>query len=141
MSAKYFIDTNIFVYSFDKASPAKQKISQDLIASTLANNQGIISYQVVQEFINFAAGKFAQPFSMKELLNYFEEVLEPLCEVHSSSKIYQKAVELKHDHRFSFYDALIIAGALQGGCKIIYSEDFQHGQKLAGLEILNPFLD
>jgi predicted nucleic acid-binding protein len=40
---------------------------------------------------------------------------------------------------FSFYDSLIVAAALEAGCKTIYSEDLQHNRKLHGLEIKNPF--
>jgi predicted nucleic acid-binding protein len=38
------------------------------------------------------------------------------------------------------YDALVVAAALEAGCKILYSEDFQDGRKIEGrITIRNPF--
>ncbi len=47
----FFIDTNIFVYSFDSATPQKQQIAQQLIQAALQTRRGIISTQIVQEFL------------------------------------------------------------------------------------------
>ena len=41
---------------------------------------------------------------------------------------------------FKIYDALVIAAAIEAGYSILYSEDFQEGQKIDGkLTIPNPF--
>jgi predicted nucleic acid-binding protein len=39
-----------------------------------------------------------------------------------------------------FYDALIVAAAIEAGCNALYSEDMQHGRTIGGLAIVNPFL-
>jgi predicted nucleic acid-binding protein len=52
MNDKYFIDTNIFVYSFEAGSPKKQKIAIKLIDEALNTHYGCISTQVVQEFLS-----------------------------------------------------------------------------------------
>lgn len=49
------------------------------------------------------------------------------------------AVDLHRLHEFSFWDALIVRSTLRSGCRILYSEDFQHGRRVDGLQILNPF--
>ncbi len=41
--------------------------------------------------------------------------------------------------RMSFYDALIVAAALEAGCDTPYSEDMQDGRKIGALTIVNPF--
>jgi predicted nucleic acid-binding protein len=51
----------------------------------------------------------------------------------------QRAVTLARDHCFAFYDALIVAAALETGCNTLHSEDLQDGRALAGLTIVNPF--
>ena len=48
------------------------------------------------------------------------------------------AGRLARDHGFAFYDALIVAAALEGGCETLYSEDMQHGRATGGLTIINP---
>jgi predicted nucleic acid-binding protein len=139
MKDKFFLDTNIFVYTFDDAHPEKQKKAQELIGEALSKRRGVISYQVVQEFLNVAIKKFAKPFSPIELNLYLDQVLFSLCEIYPSDEFYLFALEIKYYTHFSFYDSLIVAAALKTGCKILYSEDLQDGQNIAGLVIRNPF--
>ncbi len=56
-----------------------------------------------------------------------------------TSATHAAAVSLARDHGFAFYDALIIAAALGRGCDTLFSEDMQHGRRVAGLTIVNPF--
>lgn len=51
-----------------------------------------------------------------------------------------KALRLKNKYNFQYYDALIVATALENGCTILYSEDMQHNQTIENtLTIVNPF--
>lgn len=141
MKDKYFLDTNIFVYTFDSSHPAKQKKAQLLVQQALKTKRGIISYQVVQEFLNVATKKFQTPMSHTEANLYCEHILMPLCEFYPHNEFYQFSLDIKFQTRFSFYDSLIISAALKTGCKILYSEDLHDGQIIRGsLEIRNPFL-
>ena len=56
-------------------------------------------------------------------------------ELHAATRAFAE------DHRLSFYDALIIAAALEAGCDTLFTEDMQHGRKFGGLTIVNPFLE
>ncbi|MCK4555978.1 MAG: PIN domain-containing protein [Candidatus Aminicenantes bacterium] len=141
MSDKYFIDTNIFVYSFDTENPQKNDIAKRLIADALENGTGIISYQVIQEFLNVATQKFAKPLTFKDSQRYLNVVLESLCEVFSSTELFHKALEIINQWKYPFYDSLIIAAALQGDCAVIYTENMQHDQTIRDLTIKNPFID
>jgi predicted nucleic acid-binding protein len=141
MSDKYFIDTNIFVYSFDTENPAKNDIAKRLIADALEIGTGIISYQVIQEFLNVATQKFARPLTFKDSQRYLNVVLEPLCEVFSSPELFHKALEIMDQWKYTFYDSLIIAAALQADCAVIYTENLQHDQKIKDLTTKNPFMD
>ena len=49
------------------------------------------------------------------------------------------ALCLVRDDSLSFYDALIIASALQAECETLFSEDLQDGRSFGGLTIHNPF--
>ena len=40
----------------------------------------------------------------------------------------------------SFWDALILEAALRGGADTLLTEDLQHGQRIEGLTVVNPFL-
>jgi predicted nucleic acid-binding protein len=140
MNGRFFIDTNIFVYSFDPKAPAKAKRSLQIIREAANTGEGIISYQVVQEFFHVALRRFSNPMTVAEAEQYLITVLRPLLAVHSSPAIYYQALGIMEKHRVSWYDSLIIAAALEGGCASLYSEDFQHGQKIESLRVENPFL-
>jgi len=141
MSDKFFLDTNILIYSFDRESLAKRRRAAALIAEALDESRGVISYQVVQEFLSAALRKFSSPFKPADAEHYLTVVLEPLCTVFASVVLFHQAIDIAGRWKYSFYDALIISSALQAECSILYSEDLQHGQKIGSLRIVNPFLE
>jgi predicted nucleic acid-binding protein len=140
MSDKYFIDTNIFVYSFDPKYPRKQNIASGLIEHALKEQMGCISSQVVQEFLNVSTKKFHPPLSHHDSLRYLNAVLAPLCEVFTSLDLLRKTLEIADRWQYALYDSMIITAALQANCAVLYSEDLQHGQGIESLAIVNPFL-
>lgn len=140
MKDKYFIDTNIFIYAFDTDSPEKRNKANQIIKSALFNHKGCISSQVIQEFINVATKKFKTPMSIQDCEKYLKDVLSSLCKVFTNLELYFRALDIMERWKFSFYDSLIIAAALQVDCNILYSEDLQHNQKIQSLTIINPFL-
>jgi predicted nucleic acid-binding protein len=139
MSAKFFLDTNIFVYSFDTTCQAKQIKAKELIQEALSTNMGVISYQVIQEFLNVASKKFAVALKTTDLRMYFDEILSPLCDIYPSLDFYIFALEIKSQTGFSFYDSLIVATAIKSGCRKLYTEDMQDQRTIMGLKIINPF--
>jgi len=139
MSDKFFLDTNIFVYSFDSSNSKKQKKANELIKTALENHSGCISFQVIQEFMNVATGKFAVPLSIPDCEKYLSAVLSPLCEVFATIELYVRSLDVMERWQFSFYDSLIVAAALQANCSILYSEDLQHEQKIEDITVQNPF--
>ncbi len=140
MSARFFLDTNIFVYAFDHKAPAKSKKAAHLIRRAVDTGEGIVSYQVVQEFLNVALRRFAAPMTVAEAEQYLVTVLRPLLAIHSSPALYVEGLRIVGKHRLAWYDSLVVAAALEGRCEILYSEDFQHGREIEGLRIENPFV-
>lgn len=92
MTKKFFLDTNILIYTFDHSSPDKQKAALALVGEALEDRAGVISYQVIQEFINVATRKFTSPMTANDLAFYFRSILLPLCEIHSSAGLYTSAM-------------------------------------------------
>jgi predicted nucleic acid-binding protein len=140
MNGRFFLDTNVFVYSFDRSAPVKARRSAQLIRRAVETRKGIVSYQVAQEFFNVALRRFAQPMSIAEAEQYLSTVFRPLMAIHSSQALYGEALRLGGRYRLSWFDSLILAGAIEGQCSILYSEDFQNGQRFGELQIENPFL-
>lgn len=90
--------------------------------------------------MNVATRKFAQPLSHADCRDYLAHVLAPLCEVFASIELVQLAFDTAQRWHYAFYDALIVSAAVQAGCRILYSEDLQHGQRIGRLTITNPFV-
>jgi len=126
MSDKYFLDTNIFVYSLDPVDPRKARIAEELVTRGVGSRMGVISYQVVQEFMNVSLRQFKATMTVAELELYFFKVLLPMMTIPSSSGL--------------FLEGLRLQAAGQGGCEVLYSEDMQHGRRFGDLVIQNPFL-
>jgi predicted nucleic acid-binding protein len=138
---RFFLDTNIFVYTFDSRSPSKRTRASDLVARALDTRLGIISYQVVQEFLNVATRKFPKPLLPAEAQLYLARILMPLCEVYPDSSLYSQALSICGESQLSFYDALIVSSAIAGDCRILWTEDLPHKQRIRNVQIRNPFAD
>ena len=89
--------------------------------------------------LNVLTHKLRPPASPEEARRILSDVLVPLWSGVPSQMLYERALELHARHQFRFYDALIVAAALAAGCTRLYSEDLQHGQRIEGLTIVDPF--
>jgi predicted nucleic acid-binding protein len=139
MNGRFFLDTSIFVYSFDSNAPQRSARASELIRHAVRSRNGIVSYQVVQEFFNIAFRRFAHPMTAAEAEQYLATTFRPLMAINSSVALYAEAFRLTSSYSLSWYDSLVVAAAIQGGAQLLYSEDFQHGQQFADLSIENPF--
>ena len=139
--AVFFLDTNIFVYALLASEPLKKQRALQLVEQALASHLGCTSYQVIQEFANVATRKFAQRFTAEQCRQFIDAAMQPLNRVASSPELLNAALDLQAETRYSFYDNLVIAAALQTGADVLFTEDLQHNQLIAGtLRIVNPFL-
>jgi predicted nucleic acid-binding protein len=140
MSDRFFIDTNVFVYSLDPVDPRKARIAEGLVTRGVDSRLGVISYQVVQEFMNVSLRKFKATMSVTELELFFFKILLPMMTIPSSSGLFLEALRLQKANQIGWYDSLIVAAAIQGDCEILYSEDLQHGRRFGDLVVQTPFL-
>ncbi len=136
MSVRSFFDTNILVYADDKAAPAKQRRSIDLIAEHRRARSGVVSLQILQEYFVTVTRKLHVESSIArrkvELLAEFYVAVPDVSDILA-------AIDLHRLHSLSFWDALVIRSAKQSGCTVLFSEDMQHTRDIDGLQIVNPF--
>ncbi len=128
---KPFLDTNILVY-------AQQDDPRGDRARALVLAGGTISVQVLNEFANVLRKKLGRGWmEIAEALDDVRAALDPAwpltIETHSA------AVALAGEHGFSFFDALIVAAAVEAGCDTLLTEDLQADRKIGGLRLVNPF--
>jgi predicted nucleic acid-binding protein len=126
-----FFDTNILLHLIS-SEPAKADQAEALIAAG-----GVISVQVLNEFVSVASRKLAMSLAeIREALS----TIRALCSVEPLSvETHDLGFDLAERFGYSIYDSLIIAAALLAKCTVLYSEDMQHGQKIESVTIRNPF--
>lgn len=131
MSVADFFDTNILLYLLS-ADQAKADRAEQLLASG-----GHVSVQVLNEFASVAVRKFAMTVAeIREVL----ATIRAVCVVKPVElETHELGLELAERYRYSIYDSMILAAALRARCSTLYSEDFQHEQKIDRLTIVDPF--
>jgi predicted nucleic acid-binding protein len=134
-----FLDTNILVYCFIDGEQAKRTAARSLVRDALEKHDTIISYQVVQEFLNVATRRPQCHMNQAEAQLYLAKVLAPLCEIFPDTALYSNALSIADETGWSFYDSLIVSSALAAGCGTLVTEDLQDGRTIRGLTIRNPF--
>ena len=140
-AGRFLLDSNIPLYTFDDESPSKQARAKALMEKATQTGEGCISMQVVQECLSWLSSKAKRKTTVAERRDYLENILEPLAKPLPPMPLYRDALSLQERWKFSFYDALIVAAALLLECDTLYSEDFQHGQRIEGLTIIDPFVE
>jgi predicted nucleic acid-binding protein len=133
-----FIDSNVFIYLFDDVDEKKRSTAETIVHDALAVGSAVISFQVVQETLNVLTRKLGA--SPDDARRFLDAVLAPLWSIAPSSGLYADALDVRSRFQFSFYDSLIVAAAVAGGCTRLMSEDLRAGQSIRGLTVVNPFL-
>jgi predicted nucleic acid-binding protein len=135
LPAKAFFDTNVLIYAVALDDPRNAR-AEELLASG-----GTISVQILNEFVSVARRKLLMPWrDLREALDAFRRLCPSPLPI--AIKMHEAALKIAEHHRFGIYDALVVAAALQAGCAVLYSEDFQDGQTIDGqLTIRNPFAE
>ena len=139
MNGRSFLDTNVFVYAFLSRADPRSAQANALVARAVTDTKSVVSYQVIQEFINVVSKKPSPGWDRSDLRQYIHDVLSPMLKVHSSIALFERAMEMHFSSRISWYDSLIVAAAVEAECDVLYTEDLQDGQRIGGLLIQNPF--
>jgi predicted nucleic acid-binding protein len=139
IKGSFFLDTNVFVYTFDRMAPDKQRVAREWVRQALLTQRGLTGAQVIQEFMNVALGKFETPMGVTEAREYLNAVLRPLCQHFPAMPSFDRALLIREETGFAWHDSLIVAAAIETKCSWLISEDLQHNRKIGPLTIHNPF--
>ena len=128
-----FLDTNILVYTVVRGVPRQPR------AERLLYEGGLISAQVLNEFASVASRKLGMRWDeIERAVGRFRQLC-PRC-VPLTAATNAAALALCGRNSFAFYDALIVASALEAGCDVLFTEDLSDGLRVDDrLTIRNPF--
>jgi len=134
MKDRVFIDTNVLIYAYSETEPYKKDITLTILESYYI----VFSIQVINEIIWVMNKKYKIDFkSLQALSDIFWQKFEVTLLQKSSI---DNALSIAQRYKYSYWDSLIIASALENECKILYTEDMQDGQIIEEkLKIENPF--
>jgi len=134
MKDDVFIDSNLWIYLY--SDEGKSAIISKVINQHF--DHIIISTQVLGECFNVLTKKKIK--TLEEVKEIIDDIAS-IAEVSGIDKFsVAKAFEIHTQYKYSYYDSLIIASALENDCTILYTEDLQNGQVIDDkLTILNPF--
>ena len=138
MPSACFIDTNLLLYAQDLEAPEKAKKVVEWLGALAARDSIVVSPQVLNEYAHNIIRKFRHVGSDRLLAEL--EFMQQWCRAQTNCQTAIHALRIHHRYKFSFYDSCLVASALEYGCDAFLSEDMSHGQRIAGMQIINPFL-
>lgn len=133
---KVALDTNILAYAegvngADRAAAARNLI-QKLPADAV-----VLPVQVLGELFNVLVrkAKWTPDAARTAILGWHDA----FAVIDTSMGIMAAAADLAHDHQLVIWDAVMLAAAADGGCRLLLSEDLQDGFTWRGVTVANPF--
>ena len=139
MSGRQFLDTNVAVYAYDAAEPAKQAVAQRLLRQGILEENSVISVQVLGEFFHAVTRRIRRPMTVAEASSAVTTIRAlPVVEI--DARLVERAIETLRRYGISYWDALIVAAAERSDCRKLLSEDLNSDQRYHGIVVVNPFL-
>jgi predicted nucleic acid-binding protein len=134
---RFFVDTNVLLYSLDASSPEKQQAARGWLGALWDSGVGALSWQVLHEFYVNAVRKVraSKPLA-RQLTEDFAQWRPPEMTI----GLIHRAWHWSDQAQLSYWDSLILAAAERMECAWLLSEDFQAGRRYGAVTIVNPFL-
>ncbi|MGD0015386.1 MAG: PIN domain-containing protein [Bryobacteraceae bacterium] len=139
MTARVFVDSNVLIYAHDLDAGARRERAAECLRQLWETRAGCLSTQVLQEFYVTVTRKIPSPLprsAAREIVRNYgawvRSAITPATVVRAS--------EIGETWQLSFWDGMIVAAAEQDQAAELLTEDLQHGQTVAGVRIVNPFM-
>ena len=131
VAAPRFLDSNVVLYLLSGDAYKADR------AEALMRERPTVSVQVLNEVTSVCLRKLR--LSWAEIEAFLQAIKANAAVVPLTVESHALALTVAQRHRLSFYDAHIVASALEAGAVVLYSEDLHHGLQIGGLKVLNPF--
>ena len=139
--AAVLIDTNVLVYAHHPAEAVRYTNAVRAIAALSDAGAGRLSAQVLGEFVSATTRGRRPLLAVREALDQAARLADAIPVYDVTRLIVLEALRGVRRHRLSYYDAQIWATARLNQVPIIFTEDFQDGHRLEGVQFVNPLID
>lgn len=138
MNGRILVDTNILVYAYDRSESEKQEQALSILEQLMTAKTGVISTQVLAEFFVTVTRKIQLPLSPAQAYERIGNYLRSWTVIEVNGWVVLEAVRGVRDYQFSYWDAQIWATAKSNQIGVVYSEDFNVGAVIEGVQFINP---
>jgi predicted nucleic acid-binding protein len=137
MTARSFVDTNVWIYAVDTRFPDKQMRAQSII-DPASETRLATSAQVMGEFYTVATRQLSRPLDPTEVASMLDQ-LDGLPVVAIDASLVRAAIIGSREWGISYWDALIVRAAEVAGCERVLTEDLTDGAVYGTVRVENPF--
>lgn len=130
------IDTNVLAYA-EGAGDESRRARAVALLTRLPEMAVVLPVQVLGELFRVLVGKLRQsPAQAREIILHWSDAYAVRDSTWSAL---QSAFDLSAAHGLAIWDSLIVSVAAEQRCRILLSEDLQHGFTWRGTTVVNPF--
>jgi predicted nucleic acid-binding protein len=136
------VDTNVLVYRHDPSAPEKQRRAEEWLRQGIAEDCLLIPWQVLVEFVSATTRprKGRPPLlSERDAWTEAESLLDQFQVLLPDEETYRVALRGRALYGMPWFDAVLWAFAERAAVPTLWSEDFVHGRRYGGVEVVNPF--
>lgn len=130
------LDTNVLAYA-EGINGAERRDAVLALIRGLPQDAVMIPVQVLGELFNVLVRKGGK--SRSDARDALLSWRDTFSVAETSPEVMLLAADLATDHHLGIWDAVILSAAAQSGCRLLLSEDLQHGFTWAGVTVVNPF--
>jgi predicted nucleic acid-binding protein len=137
MTMRVALDTNILAYAEGVGDVLRCDAARRLVGQ-LPQGSVVLPAQTLGELARVLGGKVKlAPAAVRAAVLEWSDSFEVLD---STWPAFAAALDLNVDHQLPMWDALVLAVAAENRCRLLLSEDFQHGFTWRGVTVVSPFL-
>jgi predicted nucleic acid-binding protein len=138
MTDTTFVDTNILVYARDSRDESKQLLAQHSLERLWQERTGRVSAQVLSEYYVTLTRRLKPGLPADAAWDDVEALMAWKPQA-TDRAVLLRARDIELRFQTSWWNATIVAAAQVQGCRILLSEDFQHGMTFDQVTVRNPF--
>jgi len=138
MTGPVFVDTNVLVYRHDARDQVKQTRAEAWYQLVWRQRLGRLSFQVLQELYSTLTRKLVPKFDLHQARALVRD-LAAWRPVAADLALLERVWRLQDRYSLSWWDALIVAAAQASDCRVLLTEDLEHGQSFGRVRVIDPF--